>query len=220
MSSQKKEKEKIIHGFLTWNSFIIFLNFKAFGPKILFYKWTKILVFGLLYWDKHNIKHYPCYTELMEISPYSNTPSILECFLLSPPCSKPEPYPLSAFTEIRIRSDPYESPSPGSLLGIQCWPGNFLQMLNCLQRLFRSYPGFLKVNISSGTLGLNCTLFPFNLTAPAAFLVKSTVHYWASFYEGAVRCSLMNLWHKDPFHCPRKNRSYLDHVGLYVKGSL
>lgn len=40
-----------------------------------------------------------------------------------------------------------------------------------------SYPGFLKVNISSGTVSLNCTLFPFNLTAPAAFLVKSTVHY-------------------------------------------
>lgn len=196
---------------------LIYLNFKALGQK---YKWAEILVSGLFLWDKHKIKHYPFYTEWWKSHHIQTLPLFSSVFFLSPPCSKPELHPLSAFTEIRIRSDPYESPSLGSLLSIHCWPRNFLQMLNCLQRLFRSYPGFLKVNISSGTLGLNCTLFPFNLTAPAAFLVKSTVHYWASFYEGAVRCSLMNLWHKDPFHCPRKNRSYLDHVGLYVKGSL
>lgn len=65
--------------------------------------------------------------------------------------------------------------------------------------LFSHRRRFLKVNIPFGTLRLNCTLSPFNLTAPAAFLVKSTVHYWDPFYEGAVRCSLMNLWHKAPF---------------------
>lgn len=82
-----------------------------------------------------------------------------------------------------------------------------------------SIRGSLKVNPSPGTPRPNCTLFCFNLTAPAAFLVKSTVHYWDPFYEGAVRCNLMNLWHKAPFHCRAKNRGYLDPVGLYVKGS-
>lgn len=46
VSSQKKEKEKTIHGFLTWNSFIIFLNFKAFGPKIFFINEQKSLFLG------------------------------------------------------------------------------------------------------------------------------------------------------------------------------
>lgn len=43
-------------------------------------------------------------------------PTSSSVFFLSPPCSKPERRPLSAFTEIRIRSDPYESPSVGSPL--------------------------------------------------------------------------------------------------------
>lgn len=104
------------------------------------------------------------------------------------------------------------------LLCVHCWPEKLpVNTLLCTAQV--SYQDFLKVNISSGTLSLNCTLFRFNLTAPAAFLVKSTVHYWDPFYGGAVRCNLMNLWHKAPFHCRTKNRGYLDPVGLYVKDS-
>lgn len=149
------------------------LKFQRFGPKTFCINKQKSLF--LSYLIERNTKSniiFDINTLLIQTLPTS-----LSVFFLSPPYSKPERRPLSAFTEIRIRSDPYESPSVGSLFIIHCWPRNFLQMLNCLQRLFHSYPGFLKVNISSGTLGLNCTLFPFNLTAPAAFLVKSTVHY-------------------------------------------